>query len=962
MALIKEYFRLSKEAAIKYGPKTILLMQVGAFYECYGECEPGGTNRATIDEFTRICELASANKCPGIIMAGFRDYSLDKYLNRMQEAGCTIVVHSQDAQNKEDRSLSGVYSPGTFFNNESPALSNSVACIWMERMRTKTVIGMANIDVFTGRSSVFEVETELMHVHTTYDELERFISSHTPSEVMLIADNFSQKEMDDLLNFSGIANCAHLIHRLDSARDDVQKSKKQVYQREVLIRFFGSLTLNSGLLQFTAHEFATQSLTYLLNFVHEHNPHLVHRITEPAFENCSDRMVLANHSLKQLNIIEDDNGAKSGAGKCSSVYRLLNNCMTPMGARQFRTQLLNPCCSVPKIQREYDITDHLILSDNVTDAWRPQLAQLKDLEKFNRLVMMRKCTPQMLHSFYGGLAIVEELHSGIDAPVQAYLNATNAVPTTEPVAAMCARLRQHLDTTFHMNKCANVGADLGECDFVRPGIHAGLDALQAQNETATKTLSELRNYLDSLITCGEKSRSNATEVVKIHETDKGSITVQATKRRTKLLADQIRQQKLDQVRIGDRWFSLLALTYPAATSANNEITSPQLNELCRSIVASNQKIKDIVGHIYADFVTKLQDWDPVFQQLIHFATTLDLLQNKCHIAVKYKFCKPVIVADSEKSFFDARDLRHCLIERLNEDETYVANDVALGSANAAAGGSGGAGPRGMLIYGTNAVGKTSLIRAVGIAIIMAQAGLYVPCSAFTYRPYTTIFTRILGNDNLFKGLSTFQVEMSELRVILRTATDCSLILGDELCSGTEMDSAIAIFVAGLTHLHRVGCTFLFATHMHEINGYDEVRLLTNMCMKHLTVVYDRSKDTLIYNRKLADGPGASVYGLEVCKSLHLPDAFLEFANAVRLRHRAPPCDIGILSFEPSHFNAHKLKGVCERCAVELAQEVHHLLPQKDADRQNYIGHVPKNHVANLMALCTRCHDEVHLTK
>jgi DNA mismatch repair protein MutS len=448
-------------------------------------------------------------------------------------------------------------------------------------------------------------------------------------------------------------------------------------------------------------------------------------------------------------------------------------------------------------------------------------------------------------------------------------------------------------------------------------------------------------------------------VVKIHETDKGSITVQATKRRTKLLADQIRQQKLDQVRIGDRWFSLLALTYPAATSANNEITSPQLNELCRSIVASNQKIKDIVGHIYADFVTKLQDWDPVFQQLIHFATTLDLLQNKCHIAVKYKFCKPVIVADSEKSFFDARDLRHCLIERLNEDETYVANDVALGSANAADGGSGGAGPRGMLIYGTNAVGKTSLIRAVGIAIIMAQAGLYVPCSAFTYRPYTTIFTRILGNDNLFKGLSTFQVEMSELRVILRTATDCSLILGDELCSGTEMDSAIAIFVAGLTHLHRVGCTFLFATHMHEINGYDEVRLLTNMCMKHLTVVYDRSKDTLIYNRKLADGPGASVYGLEVCKSLHLPDAFLEFANEVRLRHRAPPCDIGILSFEPSHFNAHKLKGVCERCAVELAQEVHHLLPQKDADRQNYIGHVPKNHVANLMALCTRCHDEVH---
>ena len=963
MSLIKEYFRLLKEAIAKYGAKTVLLMQVGAFYECYGET----VDRRHIEDFCRTCELACANKAPGIVMAGFRDYSLEKYLNRLQEAGYTAVVHSQDAQIKEERALSGVYSPGTFFTGESAALSNCVACIWLERMRTKTVIGMANIDVFTGRSSVFEVETELMHVHTTYDELERFISAHAPSEVILITENFSQKQVEDLLNFTGIANCARLIHRLDPTNQtqnqgQLQKSKKQVYQREIMSRFFGDASLHS-LVPCTTYECATQALTYLLNFVHEHNPQLVHRIAEPAFENCSDRMVLANHSLKQLNIIDDDNGAKSGAGKCSSVYRLLNNCMTPMGARHFRTRLLNPSCCEVKIQREYDITEHLLSTHDATDAWRPQLAQLKDLEKFNRLIMLRKCPPQMLHALHGNLVVIGDLHASVvsDAPITAYLSATNPNPITasEPVSEICARLRQQLNNAFDMDKCANVGADLGECDFVRAGISAELDALRAKNESATKTLVSLRTYLDSLILCGEKSRTNASsDVVKIHETEKGGISLQSTKRRTKLLADQIKQQKLDQVCIGDdkRWFSLLALTYPTATGANNEITSPQLGELCRSIIVSNQKIKDLVGQIYAGFVEKLRDWEPEFNQLIHFTTTMDLLQNQCYIATKYKFCKPIIASADNgvamKSFFDARDLRHCLIERLNESETYVANDVALGSASAN-------GKDGMLIYGTNAVGKTSLIRAIGIAIIMAQAGLYVPCSALTFRPYTTIFTRILGNDNLFKGLSTFQVEMSELRVILRMATDRSLILGDELCSGTEMDSAISIFVAGLAHLHKVGCTFLFATHMHEINGYDEVRLLTKMCMKHLTVAYDKGKDVLVYSRKLADGPGASMYGLEVCKSLHLPDAFLEFANAVRLRYRAPPSDIGILSFEPSHFNARKLKGVCERCAVELAQEVHHLLPQKDADHLNYIGHVPKNHVANLMALCTRCHDEVH---
>ena len=111
-------------------------------------------------------------------------------------------------------------------------------------------------------------------------------------------------------------------------------------------------------------------------------------------------------------------------------------------------------------------------------------------------------------------------------------------------------------------------------------------------------------------------------------------------------------------------------------------------------------------------------------------------------------------------------------------------------------------PNGILLYGTNAVGKTSFIKAIGISIIMAQAGLYVPALEFTYYPYKTLFTRILGNDNIFKGLSTFAVEMTELRTILQMADENSLILGDELCSGTESDSALSIFVAGLEILHK----------------------------------------------------------------------------------------------------------------------------------------------------------------
>ena len=131
---------------------------------------------------------------------------------------------------------------------------------------------------------------------------------------------------------------------------------------------------------------------------------------------------------------------------------------------------------------------------------------------------------------------------------------------------------------------------------------------------------------------------------------------------------------------------------------------------------------------------------------------------------------------------------------MNNDEIYIANDIILNMKKDNF-------PRGILLFGTNAVGKTSFIKSIGICIIMAQSGFFVPCSYMKYKPYKNIFTRILGNDNLFKGLSTFAVEMCELRTILTQCDKNSLILGDELCSGTESDSALSIFVAGLEILH-----------------------------------------------------------------------------------------------------------------------------------------------------------------
>ena len=206
--------------------------------------------------------------------------------------------------------------------------------------------------------------------------------------------------------------------------------------------------------------------------------------------------------------------------------------------------------------------------------------------------------------------------------------------------------------------------------------------------------------------------------------------------------------------------------------------------------------------------------------------------------------------------------------------------------------------------------------------------------------------------------------MSELRTILRLANENSLILGDELCSGTENTSAVSIFVAGIQKLYSLKSSFIFATHLHEIVNFSEINELSSVVLKHMEVIYDKERDILVYDRKIKDGPGTSMYGLEVCKSLNLPEDFLNMAYSIRDKYN--PQFKSILSLKPSHYNSKKIMGMCELCEKNMGAEVHHLQHQSDADNNNIIRNEDgaifhKNNLANLINVCKECHDKFHKT-
>ena len=289
--------------------------------------------------------------------------------------------------------------------------------------------------------------------------------------------------------------------------------------------------------------------------------------------------------------------------------------------------------------------------------------------------------------------------------------------------------------------------------------------------------------------------------------------------------------------------------------------------------------------------------------------------------------------------FVAQDLRHPIIERINDKFPYVANDVELNGS-------------GMLLYGVNSSGKSSLMKSIGLATIMAQAGMYVPAGAMEFTPFDHIFTRIPAGDDIFKGQSTFVKEMCELRNIFRRATDRSLVIGDECCFGTESISATSIVAAGIHTLAKRRACFVFATHLHTLMDIEQVTSLENLKVYHLEVIYDRALKTLVYNRKLTPGSGSSVYGLEVCRSLNMDPEFMDLAETIR-------DGLSRVELKNSVYNKDLVVGMCEVCKKEPAEEVHHIRQQKDADKEGFFESYHKNVKHNLVPLCEGCHHRVH---
>ena len=944
-SIFKEYLDLTSKYKDEYGEKTLVLLQVGAFFEIYGlKTDNGEIFGSNIEEICSICELNLSNKHAthtdttyernkntsshiyAVMMAGFKDYNYEKYVQKLLKYQYVVTVYIQEKTATEIiRKLDTIYSPGTYIAvDKNDKITNNICCVWMEKFKRNgkefLVYGVSIIDIITGKSYIFEHDVEYSMNPTTFDELERIMTTFYPSEIIVLT-NIPQRDMETILHFVNTSNV--MTQYISLEHEKAVNCSKQKYIHHILGTFFGEQSVFQCK-EFDNYAMATQSFCFLLNFVQEHNYSLTQHIDFPLFNNHSSRMVLANHTLNQLNITSDG----QHSGELSSVSNFLNKCITSMGRRSFSYNINNPIFDKELLQTQYDDLEIFVHNDCVPEI-RILLKEIKDLEKIIRLIVMKKAYPSHLFHIYNSVFVIQNIITSLHNH------------NIYQFDIVIDNITDFWETHFHIDIIRTINSLNFEENFIKPKVSETLDILINEQRKNNILYDEIHKYLNNLMRTTPKDKN--VEFVKKHETNKSESLVM-TKTRAKKLSSLIKDVGVE---ICDRNFNLKEIYFKSAGSNNDEVCFPLLIEILHKRLTLQEHIHKEMNIIYLDILCHIsENLLPEIRKISNYLCNIDVICNKAHVSKKYNYAKPII-QDNDHSFVKASNMRHCLIEQLI-DNTYVPNDVCLGID----------GQNGILLYGTNAVGKTSYIRAIGICIILAQCGMYVPCSEFVYNPYESIFSRILGNDNLFKGMSTFAVEISELRVILRMANANSLILGDEVCSGTETESALSIFMSALMRIHSQNSSFIFATHFHEILNYDEIETLTNMVIYHMHVYFDREKQTMTYERLLKLGAGTRNYGLEVCKSLYVDEDFMN--QTYEIRNKYFPESRGALSYKPSSYNAKKLKGMCEMCQKVISSEVHHKKQQKDANKDGFIENLHKNHVSNLMNLCEKCHKMVHV--
>ena len=788
--LMKQYNNIKA----KY-PDALLLFRVGDFYETFGE---------DAIKASRILGIVLTRRKNGsaayVELAGFPHHSLDTYLPKLVRAGNRVAICDQLEDPKltkkiVKRGITELVTPGVSYNDKTLDLksNNFLASVFNHQKAW----GVAFLDISTG---------EFFCAQGSQEYIDKLLQGFKPNEVIF------QKSQDKV--FKESFGDKFFLFRLD---DWVFTAE---FGNEILRKHFETKNLKGfGIEELQLGIIASGAVMhYLAETQHDKVAHIrsISRIEEDQF------VWLDRFTIRNLELVSSSNE------NATTLLRVLDHSVTPMGSRLLRRWMLLPLKDVERIRKRHSVVEHF--AGHIDDLERlfSEIKHIGDLERLISKVAVGRVSPRELHHLRRALDAI--------APMKLYAeNSGNAeLAALGSQLNVCESIRERIQQELHTD--APMAVNKG--NVIADGVNAELDELRGLAFNGKDFLQKIQER--------ESERTGIPSLKISYNNVFGYYLEVRNTHKDKVPTDWIRKQTL--------------------TQAERYITE-ELKEYEQKILGAEEKIGSLELRLFNEIVAAVSEYTAAIQLNAQIIAQLDCLMSLAKVAIKNGYIKPAINDGFALKILDGR---HPVIEQtLAAGEEYVANDVYLDNDSQQI----------MMSTGPNMSGKSAVLRQTALIVLMAQMGSFVPAKAADIGLVDKIFTRVGASDNISSGESTFMVEMNETASILNNLSDRSLVLLDEIGRGTSTYDGVSIAWAIAEYLHefpKARAKTLFATHYHELNemtqSFPRIRNF-NVCVKEVG-------NKVIFLRKLQQGGSNHSFGIHVARMAGMPVKVIERAKDI----------------------------------------------------------------------------------
>jgi len=515
-------------------------------------------------------------------------------------------------------------------------------------------------------------------------------------------------------------------------------------------------------------------------------------------------------------------------GTHGTLIDIIDETVTAGGGRLLRQWLNRPLTDDKKINIRLKSVAGFVNNKQTLNTIIDNLKSTNDIERIIGKVNRRKATPKEILAFGNSLNLIPEVIKQLNKTRNAVLkNIGSDFTNTKKIVQMIVKTVDR--NAPHQIKQGNV---------IAGGIDKKLDELRGLAIGGKKWITEFQE--------SERKKTRIT-------------TLRVGFNR--VFGYYIEVTKTHQNRVPDSYIRRQTLV------GSERYITPELKEYEEKILSAESEIEDIEQRIFSLLCDKILTDVQNIQTNAHILNLIDVLSNFAQLAIKNSYCQPILVKDP---IINIENGRHPVVEKLMPStERFVPNDLLINANKNQI----------QLITGPNMAGKSTYLRQIGLLVLMAQIGSFIPAKSAKIGIVDKLFTRVGASDNLAGGESTFLVEMNEAANILNNASENSLILLDEIGRGTATYDGLSLAWAIIEYLHnnpKVAARTLFATHYHELTDLEKT--LERLENRHTAV--EEFGDKIVFLRKVINGTGDKSYGIHVAKMAGLPEKIIFRASEI----------------------------------------------------------------------------------